>query len=155
MKRYAIEASIDWSLQFPSGAAVYEDREDDDGKYVYYDEAQSEIARLTAEVERLRWLCHSYFQSHCGTEAEDDECLDLYKEGVFFDGELRERGVADKQLALPACKPCDDELTCPACGETYSRGLQHAGWRQRPDGSEYVVFGCCPACVDAQPGEGT
>ena len=60
-------------------------------------------------------------------------------------------GPPGSAVILPICKPCEDELICPACGQTYFRGLQHAGWRQRPDGSEYAVVGCCQSCVDAQP----
>ena len=51
--------------------------------------AIAEIDRLRAENERLKMLCHSYYQAHTHNDAEVNDCTELWMQGAAVDGELR------------------------------------------------------------------
>ena len=90
MKRYAIDVFMNSALT-PEPFADVEMVSDADGDWVRHEEAQSEIDRLRAENERLKMLCHSYYQAYTHNDAEGNDCTELWMQGAAVDGELRER----------------------------------------------------------------
>ena len=112
MKRYAMDYYMEGTLNGPACNVTMV--EDADGEWVRHEDAdrlrhecenhkrvrenhvqanhaaQEECRELRAENERLKMLCHSYYQVYTHNDAENHDCAELWMEGAAMDGELRE-----------------------------------------------------------------